>query len=74
MRKSIYAISVLVIFTVLIAGVDNYFGQDIKMFSMIVFPIWTIQVLSKNWNDIRELGKILFGVNQKNDFKRGQQV
>ena len=65
MKKTIYGISVLVIFTVLIMGVDNWFGPEVKTFSTIIFFAWIAQVLTGNWKMIKEFFKALYGLDKK---------
>lgn len=65
MRKAIYYISMLFMFTTLIAGIDNYFGPEIRTFSIVVFLAWTVQVLTRNWQEIIEFLKVLYGMDKK---------
>ena len=65
MRKLIYYTSLLVVFAALTMGIDNYFGPEIKKFSTVVFFAWTAQVLTRNWKEIKEFLKILYGLNKK---------
>ena len=65
MKKTIYGISVLVIFTVLVMGIDNYFGPEIKKFSTVVFFAWTAQVLTRNWKEIKGFLRVLYGLDKK---------
>lgn len=65
MKKTIYGISVLVVFTALITGIDNWFGPEIKKFSTVVFFAWTAQVLTRNWKEIKEFLKVLYGLDKK---------
>ena len=62
MRKSIYGISVLVMFMALVMGVDNWFGPDVKHFCRIIFFIWMAEVLTGNWEKIKELFKAMYGL------------
>ena len=62
MKKAIYYISLLIVFTALIAGIDNYFGPEIKKFSTVVFFVWTVQVLTRNWKEIKEFIRALYGL------------
>ncbi len=55
----------ITIFVTLTAGIDNYFGPEIKTFSTIVFFAWTAQVLTRNWEQIKEFLKILYGLDKK---------
>jgi hypothetical protein len=65
MKKTIYGISVLVIFTVLIMGIDNWFGPEVKSFCSILFFVWIAQVLTGNWKEIIEFLKVLYGLDKK---------
>ena len=65
MRKAIYYTSLLIVFTALIAGIDNYFGPEIKKFSTVVFFAWTAQVLTRNWKEIKEFLRALYGLDKK---------
>ena len=65
MRQTIYWISVLVIFVVLIAGMDDYFGPEIKKYSTVIFFVWIIELLTRNWNEIKAFLKILYGLDKK---------
>ena len=65
MRKAIYYTSLLVVFVALIMGIDNYFGPEIKTFSTVVFFAWTAQVLTRNWKEIKEFLKALYGLDKK---------
>lgn len=62
MKKAIYYISLLIVFTALIMGIDNYFGPEIKKFSTVVFFVWTVQVLTRNWKEIKEFIRALYGL------------
>ena len=64
MRKAIYGISVLVMFTVLIMGIDNWFGPDVKHFCRPIFFVWVAQVLTGNWKEIKEFLKVLYGLDK----------
>ena len=65
MRKAIYGISVLVIFIVLVMGIDNWFGPEVKIFSTILFFVWVAQVLTGNWKEIKEFFNALYGLDKK---------
>ena len=65
MRKAIYYTSLLIVFTALIMGIDNYFGPEIKRFSTVVFFAWTAQVLTENWKEIKEFLRALYGLDKK---------
>ena len=65
MRKVIYYTSLLVVFVALVAGIDNYFGPEIKKFSTVVFFAWTAQVLTRNWKEIKEFLRALYGLDKK---------
>ena len=55
----------ITIFVALIMGIDNYFGSEIKKFCSIIFFIWIAQVLTRNWKEIKEFLKILYGLDKK---------
>ena len=65
MRQTIYWISVLIIFVVLITGMDDYFGPEIKKYSTVIFFVWIIELLTRNWNEIKTFLKILYGLDKK---------
>ena len=65
MRKVIYYTSLLIVFTALVAGIDSYFGPEIKKFSTVVFFAWTTQVLTRNWKEIKEFLRALYGLDKK---------
>ena len=49
----------------LIAGIDNYFGPEIKKFSTIVFFAWMVQMTTGTWKGFKEFLKDLYGLNKK---------
>jgi hypothetical protein len=53
-KEVIYMIIALAEFVLLIAGVDWYFGEDVRKFCMILFPIWCIRMTVENWKQIKE--------------------
>lgn len=65
MRKLVYYTSILTIFTVLVAGIDNWFGSEIKNYSIVVFVLWVLELGTKNWPEIVEFFKILYGLDNK---------
>ena len=65
MRQTIYWISVLIIFTALIAGIDSYFGPEIRKFSIVVFFAWITQTLTGNWKEIKAFLRALYGLDKK---------
>ena len=65
MRKLIYYTSLLVVFTALTMGIDNYFGPEIKKFSTVVFFAWIAQIMTRNWREIKEFLKMLYGLDKK---------
>lgn len=65
MRTFIYYTSVIIVFTALMAGIDSYFGPEIKTFSTIIFFAWVAQMLSSNWEKIKEFLKVLYGLDKK---------
>ena len=65
MKKTIYGISVFVMFATLIMGIDDYFGPEVKRFSTVIFFIWAVQTVNENWEKIKEITKILSGFDKK---------
>ena len=45
-KEVIYAVIALIEFVLLIAGIDWYFGEEVRNFCMILFPIWCIGIRS----------------------------
>ena len=65
MRKIIYYTSMITIFVAMTMGVDNYFGPEIKKFCSIIYFVWIAQVLTRNWREIKEFLKMLYGLDKK---------
>ena len=65
MRKVIYYTSMITIFMILTTGIDNYYGPEIKKFSTVIFIAWTVQVITRNWREIKEFLKMLYGLDKK---------
>ena len=51
-KEVIYAVIALIEFVLLIAGIDWYFGEEVRNFCMILFPVWCIGMGIRNWKQI----------------------
>ena len=53
-REAIYLITSVAEFLLIIVGVDEYFGEEVRKFCMILFPIWFVGKGIRNWKQIVE--------------------
>ena len=53
-KEVIYAVIALIEFALLITGIDWYFGEEVRNFCMILFPIWCVGMGISNWKQIVE--------------------
>ena len=62
-KEAIYLIISVAEFLLIIAGVDEYFGESVHKFCMILFPIWCIGMGIENWKQIKEFfTEVLFNL------------
>jgi len=55
----------ITIFVALTLGIDNYFGPQIKVFCCVLYFIWIAQIVTNHWKEIKELIKVLYGLDKK---------
>jgi len=53
MKKDVFFITFLVMFFMLTIGMSGMLGGNCKWFSLAVFVVWIIQMVSNNWKDIK---------------------
>lgn len=53
MKTTIYLTSLFMTFLILLVGMDGILGNTCKWFSLVVFVIWLVSVLTGNWNEIK---------------------
>lgn len=53
-KEAIYLIISVAEFLLIIAGVDEYFGEEVRKFCLVLFPIWCIGMGIRNWKQIVE--------------------
>ena len=64
MRKTIYWISTVLMLFMLLAGAD-WFGPEIKRFSLIILFLWVTELVTGNWEDIKREISDAFGPDKK---------
>jgi hypothetical protein len=53
MKKDVFLVTFMVMFGMLTIGMSGMLREDIKWFSLAVFVVWIIQLISNNWQDIK---------------------
>ena len=53
-KEVIYSVIAVIEFVLLTAGIDWYFGEQVRNFCMILFPVWCIEMTIGNWKQIVE--------------------
>ena len=53
-KEAIYLIVSVTEFLLIIAGVDECFGEEVRKFCLVLFPIWCIEMGIGNWKQIVE--------------------
>ncbi len=65
-KEVIYLAIAFTEFLLLIAGVDWYFGEEVRNFCKILLPIWLIGMGVRNWRQIKEFStEVLFNLKGK---------
>ena len=70
MKELIYYTSVVLTFAALLMGADDYFGERVKWFSIVLFLPFAYQVFychDLNWERIKGAIKIALGLDKKNE-------
>jgi len=53
MKNVIYIATTIIIFVLLTAGAAGKFGDEIREFSIVLFIAWSLQMLTRNWTEIK---------------------
>ena len=73
MKELIYYTSVVLTFAALLMGVDNYFGEHVKWFSIVLFFPWAFQMIychNVNWEKLKGIFKTIYGLDKKKEIIR----
>jgi heme/copper-type cytochrome/quinol oxidase subunit 4 len=73
MKELIYYTSVVLTLMAFLMGVDNYFGEHVKWFSIVLFFPWAFQVIyhhNVNWEKLKGIFKAIFGLENKKEIIR----
>ena len=50
MKEVVYYSVIVFIFAALIIGIDGQSGREVRVYSMILAPVWIIQTVLGNWD------------------------
>jgi hypothetical protein len=65
-KEVIYAVIAFIEFVLLTTGIDWYFGEEVRNFCMILFPVWCIGMGIRNWEQIKEFFIEVYNLKKNN--------